>query len=195
MILIDQIFISNDIITEQFICDLDKCKGACCIEGDGGAPLLDGEAELLSAIYEKVKPYLVQSGIEAIEQQGFYTQSDNKKVTPLVNGGACAYLTWDGLVSKCGIEKAWEEGKIEFQKPISCHLYPIRIDAIGETEALNYYFWDICSAACKLGKKHKTPVYQFLKEPLIRKYGEAFYEKLDATAKHLAEQADAESLD
>jgi hypothetical protein len=186
MILIDDVFVSDDVVTEQFICDLDKCKGACCIEGDGGAPLTDEEAEILKSIYEKVKPYLIESGINAINEQGLYTQDGDKKVTPLVNGGACAYLMWDGLVSKCGIEKAYEDGVIDFKKPISCHLYPIRIDQIGEADALNYYFWDICSAACKLGKKHKVPVYQFLKEPIVRKYGALFYDKLDATAKHIA---------
>lgn len=161
----------------------------CCIEGDGGAPLTAEEEGILEAIYPSVKPYLTERGVQEIEAQGLYLQDGTSySTTPLVDGGACVYLTWEGVIAKCGIERAWEDKKIDFQKPISCHLYPIRVDKVGDQDALNYYYWDICSAACKLGKKLSVPVYEFLKEPIVRKYGEDFYNKLEATAKYIREQ-------
>ena len=189
VILIDDIFVSDAVVEEHFVCDLDKCKGMCCIEGDGGAPLTSEEEKILTEIYPYVKPYLTERGIQEIESQGLYIKGESDyNTTALVDGGACVYLTWEGTVAKCGIEKAWEEKKIDFQKPISCHLYAIRIDEIGEQDAINYYYCDICSAACKLGKKLSVPVYQFLKEPIVRKYGIEFYEKLQATAEYLRNQ-------
>lgn len=188
MILIqDKILVSFDVIEEQFLCNLSACKGACCWEGDLGAPLEKEELATLDAIVEQVKPYLRPEGIAAIEAQGNYVFNDEgdfkEYSTPLVDNAACAYMTIDKQgVAKCGIEEAHRDGKIDFKKPISCHLYPIRISKLTNVEALNYDRWDICSAACTAGKKAKLPVYKFLKEPLIRKYGEAVYNELDGVA-------------
>ncbi len=187
MILIEDKIISDDVVEEQFICNLKACKGACCWEGDFGAPLEAEEMTILENIYEDVKPFLTQKGIEAIEAQGVHTyyKKEDVHVTPLIDDRACAYMTTDALgIAKCGIEQANKAGVIDFKKPISCHLYPIRITEYEDFEAVNYDEWDICSAACELGKKEKLPVYQFLKEPIIRKYGETFYEALDAAANH-----------
>lgn len=189
MILIDdKILVSLEVIEEQFLCNLDACKGACCWEGDSGAPLEETELETLENIYETVKPYLRPEGIAAIETQGKSVAIENgfykEYATPLVDNGPCAYMTVDNRgIAKCGIEEAFLDKKIDFPKPISCHLYPIRISEFEEVDALNYEEWDICSAACTAGKKAKLPVYQFLKNPLIRKYGKAFYEQLDEVAK------------
>ncbi len=189
MILIeDKVLVSLDVIEEQFLCNLDACKGACCWEGDAGAPLEKEELAILDKIYETVKPYLRPEGVAAIEAQGRYVfveEGDYQEFgTPLVDNGPCAYMTVDTKgIAKCGIEEAYLDGKVDFKKPISCHLYPIRISKYGDIDAVNYERWDICSAACTAGKKAKLPVYQFLKEPLIRKYGEAVYNELDEVAK------------
>lgn len=189
MILIeDKILVSLEVIEEQFLCNLDACKGACCWEGDSGAPLEPEELETLDKIYETVKPYLRPEGIKAIEEQGKYVFIEKgaykEHATPLVDNAACAYMTIDKKgIAKCGIEEAYRDGKIDFYKPMSCHLYPIRITEYGDVDAVNYERWDICSAACTAGKKAKLPVYQFLKEPLIRKYGEKVYNELDMVAK------------
>ncbi|NJN78339.1 MAG: DUF3109 family protein [Saprospiraceae bacterium] len=189
MILIqEKILVSLDVIEEQFLCNLDACKGACCWEGDSGAPLETEELETLDNIYETIKPYLRPEGIAAIEAQGKYVFTDEGNYkeysTPLVDNAACAYMTIDKQgIAKCGIEEAYLDKKVDFKKPISCHLYPIRISEFDGVDAVNYERWDICSAACTAGKKAKLPVYQFLKEPFIRKYGEAAYEELDEVAK------------
>ena len=181
---------SEDVLTEHFLCNLDACKGACCWEGDYGAPLEAEELETLVNIYEDIKPFLRPEGIEAIEKQGLYVHYNaiNGPGTPLVDGAACAFLTFEkNGIAKCGIEKAAEAGVTDFKKPISCHLYPVRVATTPELgfEALNYDVWDICSAACTAGKKAKLPVYQFVKDAIIRKYGEDFYEELDAAAGYL----------
>lgn len=192
MIIIDDKIISDDVLEKQFVCDLAKCKGACCVKGDGGAPLEKHEKELLPEIYEHVKPFLSEEGIKAIEQKGFSTfdKEENVWATPLRNSDtACVYVNFDDNgITYCGIEKAFEAGKIDFQKPVSCHLYPIRITKHTTFEAVNYEKWDICAAACKLGEHLQVPVYQFLKAPLIRKYGEGFYAALEATAQHQTEE-------
>lgn len=185
MIQIDNKLISEDIFSEEFVCNISKCKGICCVEGDAGAPLERSEAQILEDIYEKVKPYLTPEGIEAIEKQGKWEidPADGEYVTPLVNGNECAYVIYDEKgYTKCGIEKAYEEGAVDWQKPISCHLYPIRVTEYVEFDALNYHQWDVCSDACTLGKELQVPVYKFLKTPLIRKYGEEFYTYLSEAA-------------
>ena len=184
MILIDNKIISDDVVEKQFVCNLDACKGACCWEGDSGAPLEKAELVILEEIYPKVKPFLTKKGIEVIEREGVYTyyKREEEYGTPLVDNAACAYLTYDEGIAKCGIEKAQEAGVIDYKKPISCHLYPIRITSNETFDAVNYDKWDICTAACSLGEKLEVPVYQFLKGALIRKYGEEFYEALDAAA-------------
>lgn len=192
MIIVQDKLVSDDVVQEQFICNLDACKGACCWEGDSGAPLEKTELTVLDDIFEKVKPYLSPAGIAAIEKQGKYIYYEEAKEwgTTLVDNGPCAYMTLENGVAQCGIERAWRDGKVAFRKPISCQLYPIRVEKNEEVgfEALNYDRWDICSAACEKGKKEQVAVYQFLKEAIIRKYGEDFYEELDAAAQYLKEQ-------
>ena len=181
MIQIDDKLISEDFFSEEFVCNLSKCKGACCVEGDVGAPLDKSETLILERIFDQVKPYLRPEGIAAIEKQGTWAidPSDNDFVTPMVEGKECAYVIFDEKgITKCGIEKAYEDGAVDWQKPISCHLYPIRVDEYRTFTALNYHKWEICSDACTLGRELKVPIYKFVKTPLIRKYGEEFYQTL-----------------
>ncbi|MEC5394009.1 DUF3109 family protein [Bergeyella sp. RCAD1439] len=181
MIQIDDKLISEDVFEREFVCNLSKCKGACCVEGDVGAPLDKDEAVLLEQIYDKVKPFLRPEGVEALERQGAWTTDpmDGDYVTPMVEGRECAYVIFDEKgITKCGIEKAYEAGAVDWKKPISCHLYPIRVTDYSTFSALNYHEWPICSDACELGEALKVPVYKFLKEPLVRKYGEGFYRTL-----------------
>ena len=189
MIIVQDKLVSDDVVEEQFVCNLTACKGACCWEGDSGAPLEKSELPILNEIFEQVKPYLSPAGIAAIEAQGKYVFFEEAKEwgTTLVDNGPCAYMTLEGGVAQCGIERAWRDGKVDFRKPISCQLYPIRVEKneISGFEALNYDRWDICSAACEKGKKEQVPVYVFLKEANIRKYGEDFYEELDGAAQFL----------
>ena len=185
MIQIEDKLISEDIFSEEFVCNLSKCKGACCVEGDIGAPLEKEETKILDKIYPKIKPYLTEAGIKAIEEQGTWVidPNDGDFVTPMVENKECVYVTFDeNGITKCGIEKAYEQGAIDWQKPISCHLYPIRAQKYSTFEALNYHEWSICSDACALGKELEVPVYKFLKTPLIRKYGEEFYKTLSEAA-------------
>jgi hypothetical protein len=185
MIVVDKTIISDDVAENYFVCDLSKCKGGCCVEGDLGAPLEDDECQKLEEAYDKVEPYLSPAGKEAIAQQGKFVFDDDKEFsTPTVDGKECAYAIYDKRgILKCGIEQAYEDGKIDFQKPISCHLYPIRITRYDSYDALNYDRWDICLAACTLGKSLKMPLYKFLKAPLVRKYGKRWYNKLCRTIK------------
>lgn len=185
MIIIDDIIISDDVVEQQFVCDLSSCKGGCCVDGDAGAPLDKTEKGIIDELYEQVKPYMTASGIEAVEEQGKYLYNHEFGwVTPTINSKVCAYGFHDELgVVKCAFEKAYYEGKIEWKKPISCHLYPIRIKKSKLNEKVNYDPREsLCDAACTLGEKLKVPVYVFLREALIRKYGESFYETLDAIA-------------
>lgn len=188
MIAIDDILISDSVVEEKFVCDLKKCKGGCCVDGDAGAPLENSELKELNAAYDVVLPYLSAEGKSIIETQGKYLyDKEFGWVTPTISNGMCAYGTVDekGIV-KCAIEQAFNDEKIKWKKPISCHLFPIRIKKTKRGELVNYEpREDLCAAACSLGKKLKLPVYQFLKEPLIRKYGKDFYDALSATAKHL----------
>ena len=180
MILIDETVISDDIKEQFFVCDLEKCKGACCVEGDLGAPLTEEETKTLDKVYQKVKPYLSDQGIREIEKQGtFILDEEGDFSTPTINGRECAYAIYDDKgILKCGIEQAYNDGKIKFRKPISCHLYPIRITKYDHYEAINYDRWHICTPACGLGKELGVPVYKFLKEALTRKYGERWYREL-----------------
>lgn len=180
MIVNGKTVISDDIKEESFVCDLSKCKGACCVEGDLGAPVSKEELDILDEIYDQVSPYLSALGRDAIEAQGKYIfDSDGEYSTPTIDGKECAYAIYEnGNILKCGIEKAWHDGKVPFQKPISCHLYPIRITQYEEYDALNYDRWPICSDACTLGAELKIPVYVFLKDALIRKYGIEWYNDL-----------------
>lgn len=180
MILVGDTIVSDEIKEQFFVCDLSKCKGACCVEGDYGAPLEAGEAEKLAEIYDVVKPYLSKEGIAAIEEQGTATvDPDGDECTPTIADRECAYAFYDekGML-KCGIEQAYIDGKTDWKKPISCHLYPIRIAKYDHYDALNYHRWHICSPACTLGRELAVPLYVFLKDALIRKYGEDWYAEL-----------------
>ena len=193
MIAIDNVLVSDDVIEAQFVCDLNKCKGGCCEDGDAGAPLNVKELEILNDIYETIKPYLTPEGIRWIEKNGRYNYDrEYGWVTPTINGTICAYgLRDENGIIKCGIEQAYRDGKINFKKPISCHLYPIivREGKNGDYDRMNYEPRDVlCKPACKLGKKLKVPVYEFLKEPLIRRYGPEFYAALEAVAERAKEQ-------
>ncbi len=190
MIAIDNILISDEIVQEQFVCDLNKCKGGCCVDGDAGAPLNKDELEKINEVYDAVLPYLAEENKKELERQGKYVyDKEFGWVTPTIQSKVCVYGITDKMgIVKCGIEQAFNDGKVKWKKPISCHLFPIRIKQSRnkQTDYVNYEpREDLCSAACTLGKKLKVPVYVFLKDALIRKYGEAFYETLEATAKHL----------
>ena len=190
MLIIDNKVIDEAIFKEEFVCNLNACKGACCWEGDYGAPLEVEELDILESIYEKVKPFLTPEGIEAIEEEGtaVFIPQERDYGTTLIDNAACAYLTYeDNGIAKCGIEKAYQAGVIDYPKPISCHLYPIRVEDLENSsfKKLEYDRWDICSAACEHGKKLSVPIYKFLKNPLIRKYGESFYEQMEHMAGYL----------
>jgi hypothetical protein len=190
MIQIDDKIISQEIFDQQFVCDLNACKGACCVEGDSGAPLLKNEAQELEKFYPIIKKYLSSNGKKAIKKQGFsIIDADNDLTTPLVNNRECAYVYYNAGITKCAIEKAYLEDGISFKKPISCHLYPIRITEYKEFDAINYESNKICSPACKLGELLKVSVFRFLKEPLIRKYGKSFYTELEVVEKSLSERS------
>lgn len=180
MIEVGNVILTDDIKDEYFVCDLAKCKGGCCVEGDLGAPLNDDELGILDDIYPEVEPYLNDKGKKAIEDQGKYIlDADDEFSTPTIAGKECAYAIYDEAgILKCGIEKAYLDGKIDFQKPVSCHLYPLRITQYEKFEAVNYDKWHICSDACSNGLNLQVPLYKFLKQPLVRKYGEDWYIKL-----------------
>ncbi|GGF20409.1 DUF3109 family protein [Echinicola rosea] len=182
MILVGNAVLSDDLKEHFFVCNLEKCKGACCVEGDAGAPLEDDETEILEELYPKIKKYLTKEGIEAIEKQGAWViDQEGEKGTPTINNRECAYALRDeNGTLKCGIEEAHIQGDIDYKKPLSCHLYPVRVTKYDEYDALNYDRWDICSPACGLGKELNVPIYKFVKDALIRKYGETWYEELVA---------------
>ena len=182
MLQIDDKIISIDLFEKCFICDLNKCMGACCVHGDSGAPLEDEEKYILEKELATILPYLTPEGKRAIEEQGVaITDHDNELVTPLIgNREECAYSYFsDNGICLCGIEKAYYENKTSFRKPISCHLYPIRTKRFTELTAINYDKWNICTPACEKGLKEGVPVFRFLKEPIIRKWGEKFYQDMD----------------
>ncbi len=175
--------VSEEILEREFVCNLSACKGTCCIDGDAGAPLSEEETKIMEEIYPKVKPYLRPEGIAAIESQGTWvTGEDGDFETTLIEGKDCAYVIFDGTTALCGIEQAYNEGVVDWKKPVSCHLYPIRVKDFTEFTAVNYDQWHICDDACTLGKELQVPVYQFVKEALIRKFGEDWYLELEKVA-------------
>ncbi|KAB2871950.1 MAG: DUF3109 family protein [Bacteroidales bacterium] len=189
MIQIDDKVISSEIIKKKFCCDIVQCKGLCCVHGSSGAPLSAEEAIILEEILPKVKPYMVKAGIEAVEKQGTsVTDTDGDLVTPLVDGKECAYVVFQDGIAICAIEKAWFDKKVDFRKPISCHLYPIRVKDYETFTALNYDMWDVCAPARKLGENNGLPVCKFLKDAIIRAYGAEFYEQLEDAEKLLSSQ-------
>jgi len=183
MIQLGKTIISEDIIEKDFVCNLAACKGACCVDGDAGAPLEEEELKILMDIYPKVKPFLRKEGIEAIEEQGLFTTSDGEYETTLIDGKDCAYVIFDEKnTAMCGIEEAYNQGEISWKKPLSCHLYPIRVQDYSEFSAVNYHKWEICDDACSLGKELQVPVYKFVKQALVRKFGENWYAELEKVA-------------
>lgn len=193
MLIVQDVLISDDLVERKFVCQLNACKGACCWEGDYGAPLETSELHTLERIYPEIKPFLTKAGIDRIESHGLYTYYKEPKEygTTLLENGACVFLTFDANgIALCGIEQAHAAGKTEYIKPLSCHLYPVRVKTNEKEgfEALNYDEWEICSAACQLGEELQVPVYQFVRTALIRKYGAEFYEELDQMAQYLFAQ-------
>jgi Protein of unknown function (DUF3109) len=185
LIAIDDVLISDDVVEAKFVCDLHKCKGGCCEDGDAGAPVGKEEMKIIEENFEVIKEYLTPEGIAEIKRQGkFLYDREFGWVTPTINGKVCAYGYRDGQgIIKCGIEQAYNDGKLGWRKPVSCHLYPIRISRNKAYTMVNYEPREVlCKAACTLGKKLKLPVYQFLKEAIIRKFGTGFYETLHQIA-------------
>lgn len=182
MIEIDDKIVSADLLRECFACDLSQCRGICCVEGNAGAPLEADEVDILEREYEAYRPYMTAEGIEAVERQGFMVvDADGDYTTPLVDDAECAYARNENGVTLCAIEKAWLEGKTPFRKPISCHLYPIRMVHFSNGSiGLNYHRWSVCEPARRCGRKLGIPVYRALREPIIRRFGEEFYRALEA---------------
>jgi hypothetical protein len=179
MLQIQDTIVSLDVIEKKFCCDLAKCKGQCCVAGDSGAPLTDDEVYLIEEEYENYKPFLRPEGIEAIEEQGNWViDAENDQVTPLINGKECAYTIIENGIYKCGIEKAYFEKKTSFRKPVSCHLYPVRLHKYSKFTAVNYDFWSVCQPAVNLGNEQNILAADFLKDALIRKFGSEWYEEL-----------------
>jgi len=184
MFQIGKAIISDDILENDFVCNLSACKGACCIDGEAGAPLEDKETEILVDIYADVKPYLRAEGVLAIEGQGAFVKgADGEWETPLINKEECAYVVYsDKGIAKCGLEEAFNNGATKWKKPVSCHLYPVRINEYEELTAVNYHKWQICDPACSLGEELQIPIYKFVKEALIRKFGNEWYKNLENIA-------------
>jgi hypothetical protein len=185
--------VSIDLFEKKFVCDLTACKGACCIEGDAGAPLTFEEVSIMEDDLEKIKPFMRSEGIAAVEETGvFYMDWDNEPVSTLVNEKECAFVTFDDKgTALCAIEQAHKAGKTEFKKPISCHLYPIRVKKYNEFTALNYNEWNICKSACACGDKLDVKVYKFLKEPIVRAFGEEFFTELETVDKEIEKQKES----
>ena len=178
--------VSEDILEKDFVCNLSACHGACCVDGDAGAPLSEEETKIMEEIYPKVKPFLRKEGIEAIERLGTWVKgTDQDLETPLIDEKDCAYVIFDGKTALCGIEQAYDQGVMSRKKPVSCHLYPIRVKEYSDFAAVNYHKWHICSDACALGEELGVPVYQFVKEALVRKFGQSWYDELEKVAQDL----------
>lgn len=190
MIQIGSTLVSDDLLTEAFVCDLNACKGACCVEGEYGAPLTQDEANELAYLQDQIAPYLSDEGKATIAEQGAWiTGEDGELETPLMPTGHCAYVIEDADKKlKCGLETVHQEGVLSFKKPLSCHLYPVRVQQYSSFEAVNYHRWDICGAACALGSSLKVKVYVFVKEALVRKFGEEWYAALEKAGAELAEK-------
>lgn len=187
---IENKIVSTQLFEEKFVCDLNACKGACCVQGDAGAPLTFEEVDILEDIYDDVKPFMRPEGIAVVEESGvFYLDRDNEPVTSLVNGEECVFVYFDkNGIAKCAVEQAHADGKVSFLKPISCHLYPIRVKKFDDTVALNYNEWSVCEPACVCGEALNVPVYRFLKGPIIRAFGETFFKELEIVDDELKKQ-------
>jgi hypothetical protein len=183
MLLIGETLVSLDVFEQKFICDVTKCKGECCVEGVAGAPVARNEKPLLEEVVPQIESYMRPEGIKAIREQGYITyDQDGDLVTPLIHSEECAYVVFENGIAKCAIENAYFDNKINFRKPISCHLYPIRVSHVNGMDALNYHEWEICRPAINKGKVEGVPVYRFLKDALVRAYGEEWYAELEEAA-------------
>lgn len=190
MIEIDDKIVSADLLRECFACDLSQCEGICCVEGSAGAPLEAEEIGELETEYEHFKPFMTPEGIESVERQGFAVlDEEGDLTTPLVRDAECAYACREDGITLCAIEKAWREGRTPFRKPISCHLYPIRLVKFSNgAVGLNYHRWNVCAPARECGRKLGIPVYKALREPIVRRFGEEFYKALEAAETYLESQ-------
>ena len=177
--------VSLSILDEKFVCDTSICKGACCVQGDAGAPLLEEEIQVLKEIFPVIRPYLRPEAINAIEAQGTHSidEGDDEPVTPLLDDRECVYAIFNDGIAKCAIELAWTDGKIDFRKPVSCHLYPIRVKEYEKFTAVNYDRWPVCKPAIPNGEKLNVPVYVFCRESVIRRFGKEFFRELEIAAK------------
>ncbi len=186
MIQIGETVVSELLLEKKFVCNLNACKGACCIEGDAGAPLEENELEKLVDVFSVAKEYLSEKAIVALEEDLYTIDADGEYVTQLVNGKECAFVSFkeDGT-TQCSIEQAYNDGKTDFKKPISCHLFPVRLTKYKNFIAVNYAHWDLCDNACSLGEELGVQTYQFLKEPLIRKFGKDWFKELELVDNHL----------
>lgn len=188
MIQIGDKIVSRALFENHFLCHLEKCEGNCCVFGDSGAPLESVEADLLEKNIERITPYMRAEGLRAVKEKGTWViDSDGDQVTPLVGREECAYVVFEEGIARCAVEKAYEEGSINFQKPVSCHLYPIRIGKLKNATALNYHQWSICEPARILGKKKGLPVFRFLRDPITRVFGTEFYDELELVYREMVE--------
>ena len=188
MLQIQDTIISFDVLEETFVCDLSVCKGICCVEGESGAPVEESEIACLEKALPAIWNDLSPAAKKVIETQGLvYRDAGGEYVTSIVDGKDCVFTCYDEKrICRCAIEKAFREGKIDFYKPVSCHLYPVRVRQYNGFRTVNYHRWKVCEAAVSLGKKQGVKVWQFLKEPLIRKFGEEWYEQLSIAAMEFA---------
>lgn len=195
MVQIEDKLISDDVFEKRFVCNLSACKGACCVEGESGAPLEEEEIDLLEEALDTIKPYMRKEGLQRVNETGVFTiDTDGDYVTPLVNDAECAFVQFDANgITKCAIEMAHRDGKIDYPKPISCHIYPIRVSELKDFTALNYHHWPICDDARICGIDLNVSVFRFLKEPIIRKFGSDFYEQLELADAHINDKKDARS--
>ncbi len=194
MIRIDKILVSEEIFEKRFLCDLSACKGACCVEGDSGAPVEAEEIGIMEQALEDIKPYMRKEGIDRVDEVGVFTvDTDGEYVTPLVDGKECAFVNFDQHgIAKCAIEMAYRNGKIDFPKPVSCHLYPIRLTELKDFTAVNYHHWPVCDPARSCGAKLDVKVFRFLKEPIIRKFGADFFQQLESADEFLSREKSGE---
>jgi len=183
MIIVGTALVSEDIVEAAFACQLNACQGACCVEGDWGAPLEQDELAQIEKNYPSIAAHLTEESRQSIASAGFFEHDDDESpVTRCLPDGACVFAIREDGITLCGIEQAYRRGDSDFMKPISCHLYPIRVAEYGEFTVMNYHRWDICKPACQAGKEQEKPLYRFLENALKRKMGEAWYHELEAMA-------------
>ncbi len=197
MIEIDGKIVSTDLLTVPFLCDLKQCRGLCCVEGTGGAPLTDEEIDVLEREYDNYSRYMMPEGREIVEREGFMVVDEyGEYATPLIGGADCVFSFQEDGVAYCAIERAYNNGECGFRKPVSCHLYPVRVKRFRNgTVGLNYNRWDICSSALECGKRLGVPMYRMLKDAIVRAFGQEFYDALteaEAYLKTIGDEEDSE---